>query len=348
MLRAWTTLLAAVLCATAAERTFDFSQTKLGETPKGFRSAVSGEGQPGQWKIITDTAPASLPSLSTNAPAPNQYPVLAQVARDPADEHFPVLIFEEETYGDFTFTARLKTVAGNTDQMAGLAFRVQDEKNYYVVRISTSGQNVRFYKFVGGIRGLPIGPELPVPRGVWHELSVQCKGNLIKVFFNGKLVMPELTDPSFTKGKIGFWTKSDSVSHFADARLVYTPQERLAAALVREALAKYDKLRGLKLYAIAPAQSEPRVIASGQAAEVGQPGGPEEKTCLLQGTPYFGKGPETVAVLLPLRDRNGEVAAAARITMNTFFGQTQDNALVRARPVLKLMEQRLVAANEPL
>jgi hypothetical protein len=309
---------------------------------------VSGEGKPGEWKVIVADVPSAMPALDTNSPTLSKQPVLAQLARDRTDEHFPVLIFEEETYGDFTFSARLKNVAGETDQMAGLAFRIQDEKNYYVARLSTSGNNVRFYKFAGGIRSVPIGPELPVPPGVWHTLSVECRGNQINVLFNGKQVIPTLADPSFATGKAGFWTKSDSVSYFTDARIVYTPREKLITSLTREALDKYDKLRGLKVYAILPGQADPQVVASGSSADLGQAGGKEEKNCLVEGTPYFGKTREAAIVMLPLRDRNGEVVAAVKVTMNTFFGQTEQNALARARPVVNFMESRVVVSNDPL
>jgi len=336
------------MTATAAERVFDFSQTKENETPSGFRSAVTGEGKPGEWKVILDDVPASLPTLYTESPAKAKRRVLAQTARDKTDEHFPLLVCEDGIYGDFTFSAKLKTVAGDTDRMAGLAFRIQDEKNYYVARISSSGNNVRFYKFVGGMRSAPIGPEIPVPVGVWHELKVECRGNQLRIWFNGREAMPMLTDPSFLRGKLGFWVKSDSESYFADARVLYTPQERLAESLVKAACKEYPKLRALKLYAVPAGKSVPEVIASGNPADVGQTGGDDEKVCLEAGTPFVGKGRESVTVMMPLRDRNGDVAAAVKITMNTFFGQTEQNALNRARPIVQEMERRVGASNDPL
>jgi hypothetical protein len=350
MLRVLTALLALELAAAAAaaERKFDFSQTKENETPAGFRSLVSGEGQPGQWKVIRAEVPAALPALYSNSPVVAQQAALAQLARDPAEEHFPLLVFEEETFGDFTFTTRLKTVSGQTAQMAGLAFRIQDEKNYYVARVSSTGNNVQFYKFVGGVRSVPIGPEIAVPKDVWHELSVDCKGNQITVSFNGKQVMPVLSDSSFVRGRVGFWTKSDSVSYFAEPRITYTLREKFATVLVRDVLKKHTQVRRLKLYALTAAQDGPRVIAGGNAADLGQAGGQEERTCLQDGTPYFGRTQEEVIVLLPVRDRNGDIVAAVKVYMATFFGQTEQNALNRARPVAKFMEGRLVGSNEPL
>ncbi|MBI5383885.1 MAG: DUF1080 domain-containing protein [Verrucomicrobia bacterium] len=348
MLRVLIFWMAACLVVAADERTFDFSQTKVNETPPGFRSLVSGEGQPGEWKVVLDEGPSALPALSPKAPAAAKQPVLAQLSREATDEHFPLLVFDEETYSDFTFRARVKTVSGEAEQMAGLAFRIQDEKNYYVVRLSSLGNNVRFYKFVGGLRSPPIGPELPVPKGVWHELAVECRGNQIRVSFNGKEAFPPLSDNSFSSGKVGFWTKSDSVSHFADTRITYTPKERTMDVVIADTLKRFGKVRGLKLFAFPPGKDQPEVIASKAPGDLGQTGGEAETKCLKDGTPFIGKSRETVAVMLPVRDRNGEIVAAARVTLDTFMGQTENNALIRTRPIVKFIESRVIAASEAL
>ncbi|MCX6904802.1 MAG: DUF1080 domain-containing protein [Verrucomicrobia bacterium] len=342
---AWLTL---SLAAAAAERKFDFGQTKIGETPKGFRSTVSGEGKPGDWKVILDDAPSAMHALPNEAPLPAKQSVLAQLARDPTDEHFPLLIFDEESFGDFTFTVRLKTVSGQVEQMAGVAFRIQDERNYYVVRVSSLANNIRFYKFANGIRSPAIGPDMPIPKGVWHELTVECKGNEITLLLNGRPAMPALTDTSFAAGKIGFWTKSDAISHFTQARITYTPRERLAESLVKDVLKEWSKLRSLKVYAMPAGTSEPRVIASGKASDLGEPGGKQEKQCLEQGTVFYGKDKDTVTVMMALHDRNGEIVAAVKVTMNTFFGQTDQNAAARARPIIKFMERRILGSLDKL
>jgi hypothetical protein len=348
MIRVWIALLASLLAAGGAERKFDFGQTNVTELWRGFRSAVTGLGQPGDWKIVQDEVPSAMPSLSDRSPALTRRAVLAQLSRDATDEHFPVLIFEGDTYGDFTFTTRLKTVEGQAEQMAGLAFRIQNETNYYVARVSSLGNNLRFYKFVNGLRSAPIGPDLAVPRGTWHELTVKCEGSRITILLNGKEAMPPLNDTTFAKGKVGFWTKSDSVSYFAEARLSYTPLERLVDVLTRNTLKKYAKLHNLKVYAVPPGQGGAQVVASGQGTEVGEAAGREVTECLTEGKAFIGKTRTTISVLLPLRDRNGDIVAAVKVVMDTFLGQTEKNALERARPVVKHMENDLIASHQPL
>ncbi len=174
------------LPAAGAEHKFDFSGVHENQPPPGFRSVVTGQGKPGDWRVVMDEVPPLMKPITPGAPSVAKKAVLAQLAQDPTDEHFPLLIYEGELINDFTFTTRFKTVKGVAEQMAGIAFRVQNATNYYVVRASSLGNNLRFYKVLNGERGPVIGPSVPVPSGVWHELTVECKGNSIRCLLDGK------------------------------------------------------------------------------------------------------------------------------------------------------------------
>src|SRR6266496_3029694 len=120
----------------AAERAFDFGTMQENEPPPGFRSMVTGEGKAGNWRVMLDDVAPLLPPRSEKSPVVTKRAVLAQLSQDRTDEHFPLLVFEGETFWDFTFTTRFKTVSGTAEQMAGIVFRLQDETNYYVLRAS--------------------------------------------------------------------------------------------------------------------------------------------------------------------------------------------------------------------
>jgi hypothetical protein len=339
-------LLAGVMSAQAAQISLDWSKFALNQSPTGFASRVSGSGQPGEWRIITDEVPPVLASFNANAPIQRR-PVLAQVAREKTDEHFPLLVYEGETFQDFTLKTRFKTVAGEVEQMAGIAFRIRDEKNYYVVRASSLGNNLRFYKFVDGQRTPPIGPEIPVPAGVWHSLTVECKGNTIRVLLNDKEALPPLTDNSFAFGKIAFWTKSDSVSHFVDTLITYRPRESEAAVAVRDLMKNWKSLLAVKLFRFQPGSTNVvKMIGSDKPEEIGQPGGKAEVDTLLNGHAYYAKGKDRVELTLPIRDKNGEIIAAARLALKTFAGQTEENAIGRATPIRQELEMRLQSAED--
>ncbi len=332
------------LSAQAAEVLWDFSQFKPGPLPPAFRSTVSGEGSPGRWEVLHETLPTALGPAG--ASANTRIAFLAQTAQDPTDEHFPLLIYEQERFGDFTLTTRFRAAAGSVEQMAGIAFRIQDEKNYYVVRASAKGNTFRFYRYVNGQRGEIIGPEINIPSGVWHEMTIECRGNQIRCLLNGNEVIPTLSDTTFHDGYIGFWTKSDSISHFADTRIVYTPRDYLAKVLVREALEKFPRLVDLRLYAVPQHGGVPVALAAKNPEDLGTPASPTDQDVIAKDAIGYGKGASTVTVTLPLRDRNGDPVAALRITMDSFKGQTEKNAIARAVPVLRSMDNRVRSARD--
>lgn len=330
------------LSAAGAEKKFDFSEVRENQTPPGFRSTITGQGKPGDWKVILDEVPPLMPRLTREASVITKQAVLAQVAEDRTDEHFPMLIFDDEVYGDFTLTTRFKTVRGTTEQMAGIAFRIQDEKNYYVVRASSLGNTFKFYRVVNGIRGVPVGPQVSIPSGVWHEMTLNCDDNKIRALLDGKelINVTDKVDP-LKSGKIGFWTKSDSVSYFADTTMIYTPREPPAQAIVRDTVKKYPHLLDLKIYVAADDPKAPRLLAAKDEKDLGEAGGKPEETAIGQGAIFYGKNKGTFSVIMPLRDRNGDSIAAALIKMKSFPGQTEQNALARAQPIVREMQDHV-------
>lgn len=332
-----------VLYATAggaAEKFFDFSELKVGDVPAGFRSVVSGEGKPGEWKIVLDELPHAFPTLTGKAPATGRRPVLAQLGRERTEERAPMFIYEGASFGDFKVTTLFKLVEGEIEQMAGIAFRIQDENNYYYIRASGIGNSFNFYKIVNGQRSVPIGAKVEIAKGVWHEMAVECKGREIRASLNGKELIPALGDETFASGKIAFWTRSDSVSYFADTRVIYTPRETLAQALIRETLKEYPRLVGIHIFAAVGDSNDPQLVASSEATQIGKPAPPEVRDVLARSIPYHGKDRDKVIITLPMRDRNGENVAAVKVIMKSFPGQTEKNALARALPFVKWMETR--------
>lgn len=333
------------LPALGAELSFNFEESTVNEQPPGFTNVLYGKGKPGDWKIIMDEVPPLIAPATPQAPAVTKRAVLAQLSRNPTDERFPLLLYDKETFGDFTLTTRFKIVDGLMEQLAGIVFRVQDETNFYVIRANAMDNTVRFYKVVNGARGPMLGSKLEVPRDVWHELKIDCKGNQIRAWLDDKEAIAQVSDSTFSAGKIGFWTKSDAISYFADTRITYTPRESLAHMLVRAMLDKYPRLRGLKISTLGK-NGEPRVEASKDAKEIGAAGNKSEKDTINKGSIFVGKGKDTVTVVMPLRDRDGEPIAAVTITMDSFTGQTEQNAIARALPMVKEMQKQAQSLQE--
>jgi hypothetical protein len=359
MFRSLILLIAVAMPLSAAERSIELTGLREGEAPAGWRATIAGTGAPGEWKVLTDEVPLVLAPFSSKAPVTPKRAVLAQLSKDRSESRAPMFILDTETFHDFTFVTRIKIVSGDVEQMGGVAFRFQNESNYYYVRLNAKNQNIAFFRYVDGELIGPVSMAAGVKAGDWNMLAVECQGGKLRVLLNEKEAIP-WTEPNFvlfpdgtsrgvfTSGKVGFWTKADSVAYFADTRITYKPREKFASVLVRETMAANPRLLGLKLFTQSDQGLTPRMIASNDEKEIGEPGDKVERECIRKGGTYFGKGKDFALVTMPLHDRNGEVVGAVRVVMTTFLGQTEKNALGRAIPIVKSMEGRIVSGKELL
>jgi len=355
-------LLAAGFASGAADdrmRTFEFTGMHEGDPPHWLRSTITGGGPRGEWKVIAAELPLVLAPFSPKAPVDNKRLVIAQVSTDRTETRAPMLVLDTDVFSDFTLTTRIRIVSGDAEQMAGVAFRLQNEKNYYYVRLNAKDHNVAFLRYVGGELIGPISAPADIRKGEWTTLAVECRGAKLRARVNDREVIP-WTEPNyvpmpdgtskgvFAAGKVGLWTKADTVAQFADTKLVYAPLEKFAESLLRDTMKQNPRLLGLKIFAIPEGANAPKIIASDLQKEIGEPGDQVESNCMKHGGMYCGKGKEVAIVTAPLRDRNGEIVGAVRVVMTTFFGQTEKNMLARALPIIQSMEERVSSAKELL
>lgn len=182
----------------------DFEGTAVGQLPVGITTALTGAGGPVKWAVVDDpTAPAG----------PK---VLAQTSADRTDHRFPLAIFGTPVAADVDVAVRFKPVGGEVDRAAGIAVRLTDRNNYYVVRANALEDNVRLYRMVGGQRVQFAGANTKVPSDKWQELRLTARGNRFEVFLDGKSLY-SATDTTFAAaGRVALWTKADSVTYFDD------------------------------------------------------------------------------------------------------------------------------------
>src|SRR5437773_1411499 len=184
-------------------KAWNFDSDRPGSPPAGFAFGRTGGGLEGRWVVRAEKDAPSAPN------------VLAQVDTDATDYRFPVAFTGPELI-DLRLSVKCKPVAGKVDQGCGLVFRLKDADNYYLTRANALEDNVRLYHVVKGRRQQFAGWNGKVASGVWHELAVEAQGDHFQVFFNGKKVI-DAHDKTFTEaGKIGVWTKADSVIYFDD------------------------------------------------------------------------------------------------------------------------------------
>lgn len=178
------------------------------ESPVAFQPMLTGRGGPVAWSVIDDpTAPAG----------PK---VLTEISKDTTDYRFPLAVFDQPVLADLDIAVRFKPVAGEVDRAAGIAVRLSDRDNYYVVRANALEDNVRLYRVVKGDRRQFAGASIKVPSGVWQELRLVIRGSRFEVFYEGRSLY-SATDATFAAaGRVALWTKADSVTSFDDLRIV--------------------------------------------------------------------------------------------------------------------------------
>lgn len=202
-----------VLAATLAAETINFDSAQPGTVPAGWSVAMTHKGGAPKWEILKDDTAPSKPN------------VLAQTSNDPTDGRFPLAILDKSNCKDGELSVRSKAISGKVDQGAGLVWRYQDPNNYYLVRANALEDNVVLYKVQNGRRssiapkGKPAGTygvTHKVPSKTWNTLRVTFTGPLFTVYFNGEKLF-DVGDSTFTAaGKVGLWTKADSVIYFDD------------------------------------------------------------------------------------------------------------------------------------
>ena len=196
--------LAAIPCARAQANAGrpDLSRSAVGPLPPEFlTTGRTGHGPPGEWRVVEDP---SVPSGKA----------IEQSSADPTDYRFPLAVYDRLPARDVAASVRFKALSGKGDRAGGLAVRLVDADNYYVVRANALEDNVNLYRVVRGRRQQIKGIAAKVSSGEWHTLALRAQGPRLSVSFDGKALFTA-EDTTFTgPGKVALWTKADSVTRF--------------------------------------------------------------------------------------------------------------------------------------
>ena len=171
------------------EERFDF------ETQGTERWTVAG----GQWAV------------EAMAGAPSGTRVLVQRSVKNA---FNVIVAPAGPYGDVDASVRFKPISGREDASGGIVFRFTDAK-YYVVRANALEGNFRLYSYDRGRRQIATASVKPPALGQWHTVRVVALGDRVQAWLDGKLHLDH-RDTRFKSGRVGLWTKADSITAFDD------------------------------------------------------------------------------------------------------------------------------------
>src|SRR6266550_3151893 len=218
---------------TAAQRTrkggqaktlhIDLSREKVGRESGKFLSVV------GNWSVVDDGGKKVLAVDGRQWLRGQPAGGLAEKARAiygsrheefidnvKAFAYFPYAVAREVSdFHDGEISMRFKLVAGQLDQCAGILFNLKPNGDYLTVRFNGKEDNVVLWTFNKGKRSfVKKGSEnVPLQMNTWHTLQISVQGTNLQASLDGKHLL-DYTLAEVVSGKVGVWSKTDSVSYF--------------------------------------------------------------------------------------------------------------------------------------
>jgi hypothetical protein len=195
----FTIIVTSITTALAAAETVNFDDMKVGTVPPSWTATRTGSGT-AKWAVEKDNSAPSKPN----------------VLKQSGQATFPVCFKNDTNIKDGFVEVKFKPIAGKEDQAGGVIWRLQDANNYYIARANALENNVTIYHTIKGKRTEKKRTNVKVSSGTWHTLRVDFSGNHFTVTFDGKKALEWEDDTFQNAGKVGVWTKADSVTEFDD------------------------------------------------------------------------------------------------------------------------------------
>ena len=167
-----------------------------------FDFETKGEG----WTVVDGEW-----AVEEMAGAPSGKRVLVQRA---TKNQFNVIVGPSGPYTDVDVSVKFKPISGREDASGGIVFRFNDGK-YYVVRANALEDNFRLYYYDRGRRQIATASVRAPELGHWHTVRLVAVGDHMQAWLDGKLYLDH-RDSRFKAGRVGLWTKADSITAFDD------------------------------------------------------------------------------------------------------------------------------------
>lgn len=205
----------------------DFSAETVGAEPKSFAAAV------GHWVIGVDGNRRVLVVDGRGWQEGTPSAGVAEKARALYGERYAEFLDNVKAYAYFPLavakgvddfhsgeiTMRFKPVGGRIDQAAGIVFNLKPNGDYLVLRANALENNLVLFKYTRGERSsVKWIRNTPTASRQWHELRLAVNGNEVKGYLDGTLYL-EQTLKAPVSGRVGVWSKADSVTYFDDFRV---------------------------------------------------------------------------------------------------------------------------------
>ena len=180
--------------------TFDTTQSEFGTPPPDFDFLQTGDGEPGRWTVVRDTA-----AMDGTA--------IEHVSTDQHENRFSLAIYAPVSSKDFKVKVRFKIMKG-TMQAAGIAARFLDIDSYYVVIASALEERVDLFRIVNGNKERIWGTDADVVSDRWHLLELQANDDQFTISLDRNWLFTAWDSTLPSDGQVGLWTEENNVTRF--------------------------------------------------------------------------------------------------------------------------------------
>lgn len=187
--------------------TVSFNDMTPGQPPLGFTTGLGGTGASAVWRVEVD-------------PRMPRGRVLMQESTDSSSARYPICLYDGVRALNADVTVSFATVSGKIDQVAGIVLRATDEGNYYLARASAKENTVTLSRFVGGTGSELTSASTKVPSGTWQTLRFKIDRDRLTVYLNGQQAIDWSDNRHTREGRVGLWTRADSVTMFDDLSII--------------------------------------------------------------------------------------------------------------------------------
>jgi Domain of Unknown Function (DUF1080) len=182
-------------------------------------------GRMAMYWTATATSPRSAATshweVRQDATAPSRPNVFQQLSTGLADTDFPLAIYDKAICRDGDLSVKFKIATGpRRIKEAGMVWRYQDQRNYYLLRFSVDEKNVALFRVQDGrMRPSPAAKQHDFKPGEWYVAKVVYRGPNVRVFVGNRQVFDATDDGLSNPGKTGLWTRGDTITSFDDFRI---------------------------------------------------------------------------------------------------------------------------------
>jgi hypothetical protein len=205
----------ALVAGVMGSRTFGADPKELAVPESATKESwdFAGKGIEG-WTVVTGQwAMRDMP----DAPNGKRRALMQQAVQNT----FNVIVSPLGPYGDVDVSMKFKPMSGREDASGGIVFRLADGK-YYLIRANALEDNFRFYYYDRDRRMLSSASVRAPTLGQWHTVRAVAVGDRIQGWLDGTLLL-DYRDQRFKTGRVGLWTKADSVTAFDDLTIRGVP-----------------------------------------------------------------------------------------------------------------------------